>query len=83
MENDYFETKFLTVACSQADIDMLKYAMSHVDWSDYYEDEFGGESTTAAFKHLEDIVWQLEDQYDNELANKLNDDLSSLKINLT
>lgn len=78
MKNDYFETKFLTVACSQADIDILKYAMSHVDWSDYDADDFGGESIDAACKHLKEIEWQLEEQYDNELVNKLNDDLSMI-----
>ena len=37
------------------------YAIYHIDWSEYDDEDFGGEGIEAACIHLYDIEHQLED----------------------
>ena len=57
----YFKPKQVTLDLCQCDIDILMYAIYHVDWSEYDDENFGGEGIEAACIHLDDIEHQLED----------------------
>ena len=39
---------------------MIVYAFNHIDWSYYYDKNFGGEGIDACGIHLDDIEQQLE-----------------------
>ena len=45
---DYFGTKDYRIQLSQCDIDMLRFALNHIDWTYYDSDDFCGESADAA-----------------------------------
>jgi len=49
---DYFTWKNVTFELSPCDADILLYAINHIDWSEYDEEDFGGESVDAACEHL-------------------------------
>lgn len=56
---DYFGTKDYRIQLSQCDIDMLRFALNHIDWTYYDSDDFCGESADAAGIHFDDILTQL------------------------
>lgn len=58
-KKDYFKTEKKELLLSQSDIDILVYAINHVDWSEYDADEFGGEGIEAAAMHLDDLEMEL------------------------
>ena len=56
---DYFGAKDYRIQLSQCDIDMLRFALNHIDWTYYDNDDFCGESADAAGIHFDDILTQL------------------------
>ena len=61
MKNDYFKPRDIIMSLCQCDIDIFMYAIYHVDWSEYDDEDFGGEGIEAACIHLDDIECQLEE----------------------
>lgn len=64
MDENYFTIKDIKLSVSKCCVDMLVYAMNHIDWSEYDADDFGGESGWAACVHLDDIEGQLLEQFE-------------------
>lgn len=58
-EERLFQSRKKELLLSQSDIDILVYAINHVDWSEYDADEFGGEGIEAAAMHLDDLEMEL------------------------
>lgn len=42
-KKNYFKPKQVTLDLCQCDYDILMYAIYHVDWSEYEDENFGGE----------------------------------------
>lgn len=58
---NYFKPKEVKLSLCKCDIDILLYAIYHVDWSEYDAEDFGGEDEMSAIIHLDDIENQLID----------------------
>ena len=59
INDDYLGAKDYRIQLSQCDIDLLRFALNHVDWTYFDSDDFGGESADAAGIHFDDILTQL------------------------
>lgn len=59
MKKDYFKPKEWKLMLSPQDIDIIKYAINHVDWSEYNAKDFGDEGIEAAAMHLDDLEMEL------------------------
>ena len=59
-EEKYFKAKETTLYLSECDKDMLQYALSNVDFSDYSDEDFGGEDFLACIDHFIDILNQID-----------------------
>ena len=59
--NNYFYAKDVNIRTrlSQCDVDILLYAINHVDWSEYNAEDYGGESDLAACEHLDDFEYMI------------------------
>lgn len=58
----YFKAdKKIELLLSQSDIDILVYAINHINWNEYDEANFGGEGIEAACCHLDDFENQITD----------------------
>ena len=64
MDENYFTIKDIKLSVSKCCVDMLVYAMNHIDWSEYDADDFGGEGVGAACGHLDDIECQLIESFE-------------------
>ena len=61
MNKDYFKLERITLELSECDKDMIQYALNNVDWDDYNDEDYGGESAdVAANIHFNDILQQLD-----------------------
>ena len=59
----YFEARQVKLWLSESDFDILSYALSNVDWSEYESDRYGGESDDAACIHLDEIEDQIREYF--------------------
>lgn len=59
-EEKYFRAEKTTLYLSECDKDMLQYALSNVDFSDYSDEDFGGEGVMACTEHFRDILNQID-----------------------
>lgn len=56
----YFKAnKKVTLLLSQSDIDILVYAINHINWNEYDDENFGGEGIYAACSHLDEFEQQI------------------------
>ncbi len=67
MKDDYFTAREIRLTLSKADLDILMYAFYNVDWSGYDEQDFGGEDSSCACIHLDDIEYQLNSEFERVL----------------
>ena len=56
----YFAPERTTLYLCECDKDMLQYALNHVDWSEYSDEDFGGEGVMACGEHFRDILNQID-----------------------
>lgn len=61
MKKNYFKPNEVKLDLCKCDIDILLYAIYHVDWSEYDAKDFGGEDVMSAAIHLDDIESQLSE----------------------
>lgn len=60
MNEEYFiANKKIELYLSQSDIDILVYAINHINWNEYDDKNFGGEGIDAACCHLDDFENQI------------------------
>ena len=65
MNEEYFiANKKITLYLSQSDIDILVYAINHINWNEYDEANFGGEGIDAACCHLDEFENLITDETD-------------------
>lgn len=65
MNEEYFiANKKITLYLSQSDIDILVYAINHINWNEYDEANFGGEGIDAACCHLDEFEGLITDETD-------------------
>ena len=63
MNEDYFlANKKIELLLSQSDIDILVYAINHINWNEYDDKNFGGEGIDAACCHLDEFENQIIDE---------------------
>lgn len=56
MNEEYFiANKKIELLLSQSDIDILVYAINHINWNEYDDKNFGGEGIDAACCHLDEF----------------------------
>lgn len=63
-KEDYFDAKDIKLSLSKCDADILLYAFYHINWYDYDAEKFGGEDSSAACIHLDDIESQLISEFE-------------------
>ena len=62
MNEDYFiANKKIELLLSQSDIDILVYAINHINWNEYDDKNFGGEGIDAACCHLDEFEGLITD----------------------
>lgn len=65
MNEEYFiANKKKTLYLSQSDIDILVYAINHINWNEYDDKNFGGEGIDAACCHLDEFESLITDETD-------------------
>ena len=65
MNEEYFiANKKKTLYLSQSDIDILVYAINHINWNEYDYKNFGGEGIDAACCHLDEFEGLITDETD-------------------
>ena len=63
MNEEYFlANKKIELLLSQSDIDILVYAINHINWNEYDDKNFGGESIDAACRHLDEFESLITDE---------------------
>lgn len=63
---DYLSIQAIELYLTKYDVDILNYALHHVDWTDYREEDYMGADTKSSCSQLEKIELQINDQFDNE-----------------
>ena len=65
MNEEYFiANKKIELLLSQSDIDILVYAINHINWNEYDDKNFGGEGIDAACCHLDEFEGLITDETD-------------------
>lgn len=63
MNEEYFiANKKIELLLSQSDIDILVYAINHINWNEYDDKNFGGEGIDAACCHLDEFENLITDE---------------------
>lgn len=60
---EYKGRKFIELI-DELDAKILFYAINHVNWNEYNPEEYDGESTEAACEHLNNIEYQICEEFD-------------------
>ena len=56
---NYHKKQTVELWLSQSDIDILIYAINHINWDEYDADDYDGESDLSAISHLDDFENQI------------------------
>lgn len=59
----YKDRKYIEIP-SELDAKILIYAINHIDWTEYNPEEYDGEGIGAACEHLNDIEYQICEEFD-------------------
>ncbi len=59
-KEDYHKPQKVELWLSQSDIDIITYAINHINWDEYDANDYDGEDIGAACIHLDDIEDQIE-----------------------
>ena len=60
---EYNGRKFIELI-DELDAKILFYAINHVNWNEYNPEEYDGEGIEAAGEHLNDIEYQICEEFD-------------------